>query len=116
MNEPSSPEDAPSANPETPGLKPAKINMGLATVAVVLIIVNLYPGFKIGSAQDKFAGDLLGLIVFASGRALVLPAIFIGVCSISKKYRNNAARTKIVMLGSVFVLISSIGGLAKLAA
>ena len=90
--------------------------MGLATVAVVLIIVNLYLGFKIGSAQGKFGGELFGLITFALGRALVLPAIFVGVCSISKKYRNNAARTKIIMWGSVFVLISSIGGLAKLAA
>lgn len=90
--------------------------MGVVTVAVVLTIVNLYLGFKIGSAMGKFGGELLGVMAFALGRALLLPVVVVGVFSISKTYRNNAVRAKIVMWVSVFVLISSMGGLSKLAA
>jgi hypothetical protein len=114
MNESSPPELTP--NPETPDSKPTRINMGVATVAVVLVIVNFYLGFKIGSAQGKFGGELFGIMAFALGRAVLLPVVFVGVCSISKTYRNNAARVKIIMWVSVFVLISSMGGLSKLAA
>lgn len=114
MNESSPPDLAP--NPERPDSKPGKINIGVATVAVVLTIVNFYLGFKIGSAQGKFGGDLSGIMIFALGRAVLLPVVFVGVCSLSKTYRNNASRAKIVMWVSVFVLISSLGGLSKLAA
>lgn len=94
-----------------PGQHPSK---WMIINTVVLIIINLYLAVIIGTAEAKFGGDLFGLIVFAFGRAVVVPIAFVGIYSISKKYRNNAARAKIMMWGSVIILISSMGGMAKL--
>lgn len=83
---------------------------------VILIFINLYLAFIIGTAEAKFGGDMLGLIAFVVGRAVVVPVAFVGMYSLSKKYRNNAARAKIMMWGSVIILISSLGGLARIGA
>ena len=83
---------------------------------IVLVCINLYLAFIIGTAEAKFGGDAFGLIVFAFGRAVIIPIAFVGMYSLSKKYRNNAARAKIMMWGSVIILISSMGGLARIGA
>jgi hypothetical protein len=97
------------ANPPHP-----KANKWIIANAIILILINLYLGFIIGTAEAKFGGDLFGLIAFVFGRAIIVPGAFVALYSISKKYRNNAARAKILMWGSVIILISSMGGLAKI--
>jgi len=95
----------------SPGQQP---NKWIIVNTLVLVLINLYLAIIIGTAEAKFGGDLFGLMVFAIGRAVLVPIAFVGVYSLSKKYRNNAARAKIMMWGSVIILISSLGGLARI--
>jgi hypothetical protein len=91
-------------NPEQP---PVRAPWLLETVAVLLLLVNMFLSGAIGARSSRSGPELLGAM-FAPA---IIGLLVVGIASAFKGARNRTTRAKIVLVTMVVMLLGNFGKL-----
>ncbi len=79
---------------------------------IVLILINGFLTFIMGSASGNSGAGLIGYIL---GGIFLIPLVVVAISSIWKRQRNLRSRTKVFMITSIVVLLINIVSFLTLA-